>query len=54
MKEKEKSPFDVITGYSVNEGLIGALQQNEEYREIQKRFRDCGSLLWDMGLLESV
>lgn len=37
MEEKEKSLFDVITGYSVNEGLDKALQQNEEYIMIQKK-----------------
>lgn len=96
MEEKEKSPFNVIAGYSVNEGLGEALEQNEEYVAIQKKideqaalldgqnltedqrlmidrlvcactengalygrmtykkgFRDCGSLLRDMGLLKT-
>lgn len=35
--EGRKSPFDVIAGYSVNEGLGEALQQNDEYIAIQKR-----------------
>ena len=37
MEEEEKSIFDVITGYSVNEGLDKALRKNREYMEIQKR-----------------
>ena len=37
MEAEEKSIFDVITGYSVNEGLDKALRKNREYMEIQKR-----------------
>lgn len=37
MEGKEKSLFDVITGYSVNEGLGETLRQNEEYIKIQKK-----------------
>lgn len=37
METGEKSIFDVIAGYSVNEGLDKALRQNEEYMKIQKR-----------------
>ena len=40
MEEKEKNLFDVITGYSVNEGLDEALQQNEEYIKIQKKIEE--------------
>lgn len=36
MEGKEKSLFDVITGYSVNEGLDETLQKEEEYVRIQK------------------
>ncbi len=96
MEKKKKSPFDVISGYSVNEGLGEALQQNEAYIAVQKKideqaalldgqnltreqrqmidglvdaytengalygrvtyqkgFRDCGSLLWEMGLIRA-
>lgn len=96
MEKEEKSPFDVITGYSVNEGLREVLRQNEEYIAVQKKideqtallerqdftkeqrlmidrlvcahtengalygrmtyqkgFRDCGSLLWEMGLIRA-
>lgn len=37
MEGKTKSLFDVITGYSVNEGLDEVLKQDEEYIKIQKR-----------------
>ena len=37
MEREEKSIFDVITGYFVNEGLDKALRQNAEYIKIQKR-----------------
>lgn len=37
METGDKSIFDVIAGYSVNEGLDKALRQNEEYIKIQKR-----------------
>lgn len=96
MEERKKSPFDVIAGYSVNEGLGEALRQNEAYIAVQKKideqtalldgqnltreqrqmidglvdaytengalygrvtyqkgFRDCGSLLWEMGLIRA-
>ena len=36
MGAEEKSIFDVIAGYSVNEGLDKALRQNTEYVKIQK------------------
>lgn len=36
MKAEEKSIFDVIAGYSVNEGLDKVLRQNTEYLKIQK------------------
>ena len=40
MEEREKNLFDVITDYSVNEGLDKAMWQNEEYIEIQKRINE--------------
>lgn len=36
MEEREKSPLDVIAGYSVNAGLGETLLQNEEYIAVQK------------------
>ena len=36
MGAEEKSIFDVIAGYSVNEGLDKSLRQNKEYVKIQK------------------
>lgn len=43
--EGRKSPFDVIAGYSVNEGLGEALQQNDEYIAIQKKIDEQTALL---------
>lgn len=37
METKERNIFDVITGYSVNEGLDKSCLEDEEYRDIQKR-----------------
>lgn len=96
MEERKKCPFDVIAGYSVNEGLGEALRQNKAYMAVQKKideqtalldgqnftreqqlmidrlvdaytengalygrmtyqkgFRDCGNLLWEMGLIRA-
>lgn len=36
MEAEEKSIFDVIAGYSVNEGLDKVLRQNTDYVKIQK------------------
>lgn len=36
----EKNIFDVITEYSVNEGMDDALLQNEKYIEIQNRISE--------------
>ena len=36
MEAEEKSIFDVIAGYSVNEGLDKVLRQNTDYIKIQK------------------
>lgn len=36
MEAGEKSIFDVIAGYSVNEGLDKVLRQNTDYVKIQK------------------
>lgn len=34
---KDKDIFEIITEYSVNEGMDNILLQNEEYRELQNR-----------------
>ena len=37
----EKSIFEVITDYAVNEGLGSVLQQSDEYGRIQKEMNDA-------------
>lgn len=37
MRAKEKSIFDIIMEYSINEGLNRELLQDEEYKEIHQR-----------------
>lgn len=45
IEKKKKSPFDVIAGYSVNEGLGEALRQNEAYIAVQKKIDEQTALL---------
>lgn len=39
----EKSIFEMITDYAVNEGLSRVLQQSDEYGRIQKKMNDATS-----------
>lgn len=39
----EKSIFEVITDYAVNEGLSHVLQQSDEYGQIQKEMNEATS-----------
>lgn len=39
----EKSIFEVITDYAVNEGLSHVLQQSDEYEQIQKEMNEATS-----------
>ena len=40
MEAEEKSIFDVIAGYSINEGLDKILRQNKEYVKIQRSIEE--------------
>lgn len=39
----EKSIFEMITDYAINEGLSHVLQQSDEYGRIQKKMHDATS-----------
>ena len=40
VEAEEKSIFDVIAGYSINEGLDKILRQNKEYVKIQRSIEE--------------
>ena len=42
--------FEVITDYAVNEGLNSGIQQNDEYKQIQKEIDDLTSKFNVLGL----
>lgn len=48
----EKSIFEMITEYAVNEGVNAAIQQNDEYRQIQKKMNDLTSDFHEFNLPE--
>lgn len=46
----EKSIFEVIADYAVNEGLNNAILQSDEYKQIQKEIDDLASKFDALGL----
>lgn len=46
----EKSIFEVITEYAVNEGLNNVILQSDEYKQIQKEIDDLTSIFDAIGL----
>ena len=46
----EKSIFEVITEYAVNEGLNCNIQQNDEYKQIQEKIDDLTNEFDELGL----
>ena len=48
----EKSIFEMITDYAVNEGVNAAIQQNDEYRQIQKKINHLTSDFHELSLPE--
>lgn len=48
-----KKVFDVIAGYSVNEGMDNSLLQNEEYIRIQNKIYEQAEQLSQLNLSES-
>ena len=48
--DMEKSIFEVITDYAVNEGLGSAVQKNDEYKRIHEEIDDLTSKFNALGL----
>ena len=46
----EKSIFEVITEYAVNEGLNCSIQQNDEYKQIQEKIDVLTNEFDELGL----
>lgn len=46
----EKNIFEAITEYAVNEGINCIIQQNDEYKQIQKKIDDLTNEFDKLGL----